>query len=184
MPLVWYSQLSHTRKGEIVMGFFGMQKTESPMEVAELPKEEQPVVPPAPARAGSTIIAQGVTFTGTLRGEGVVQVEGMVEGEFDLTGAVIVAESGVVRGPISADVVRVAGRIEGNVHAREHMRLEPTGSLDGDVKTASLVVEDGGSLNGRCTTVKPQAALEPELGTVHAPSSLEFGPEFEMDEEK
>lgn len=184
MPLVWYSQLSHTRKGEIVMGLFGMQKAEPPMEVTALPKEEQPAAPPAPPRAGSTVIAQGVTFTGTLRGEGVVQVEGTVEGEFDLTGAVIVAESGVVRGPISADVVRVAGRIEGNVHAREHMRLEPTGSLDGDVKTASLVVEDGGSLNGRCTTLKPQTALEPELSAVQAPSSLEFGPEFEIDEEK
>ena len=165
------------------MGFFGTQKAEPPMEVAPIPKEE-PATPPAPARAGSTVIAQGITFTGTLRGEGVVQVEGVVEGEFELTGAVIVAESGVVRGPISADVVRVAGRIEGNVHAREHMRLEPTGSVDGDVTTASLVVEDGGSLNGRCTTVKPQPALEPELSAVRSPSSLEFGPQFDLNEEQ
>lgn len=165
------------------MGFFGTPKVEPPMEVAPLPKEE-PIAPPVPPRAGSTVIAQGITFTGTLRGEGVVQVEGVVEGEFDLTGAVIVAESGMVRGPISADVVRVAGRIEGNVHAREHMRLEPTGSVDGDITTASLVVEDGGSLNGRCTTVKPQPALESELSEVQGPSSLEFGPEFELDEQQ
>ena len=32
-----------------------------------------------------------------------VQVEGVVEGEFDLTGAVIVAETGLIRGPIKAD---------------------------------------------------------------------------------
>lgn len=164
------------------MGFFGMQKADPPIEVPVVPKEE-PVSPPAPPRAGSTVIAEGITFSGALRGEGVVQVEGMLEGEVELTGAVIVSVSGLVRGPISADVVRVAGRIEGNVHAREHMRLEPTGSLDGDVTTASLVVEDGGSLNGRCTTVKPQAALGSDLTQVKELGGLQFGPEFEMEEE-
>ena len=183
MLLVWYIQSSHTRKGEIVMGFFGMQKVEPQVEVPALPKEE-PASAPAPSRAGSTVIAEGITFNGTLRGEGVVQVEGVVEGEFDMTGAVIVAESGLIRGPVSADVVRVAGRVEGNVNAREHMRLESSGSLVGDVKTASLVVEDGGILNGRCTTVKPQPALEPELSAARSSQSLEFGPGFELDEEK
>ena len=157
------------------MGFFGMQKVDAPAEVPAVPQEE-PVSAPAPARAGSTIIAQGITFTGTIRGEGVIQVEGVVEGEFDMTGAVVVAESGLIRGPVAADV-------EGNVHAREHMRLESSGSLDGDVTTASLVVEDGGILNGRCTTVKPQPALEPDLGKVSGGGALEFGPEFELDEE-
>lgn len=163
------------------MGFFGTQKTEPRAEVPALPQEE-PASIPAPTYAGSTVIAQGITVSGTIQGEGVVQVEGVVEGEFKLTGAVIVAESGLVRGPIAADVVRLAGRIEGNVCAREHMRLEPSGSLDGDVTTASLVVEDGGSLNGRCTMLKPPAP-EPELQGIKGPAALEFGPEFEMNEE-
>lgn len=158
-----------------------MQKTEPRIEAPALP-EEEPVSVPAPVRAGSTIIAQGITVSGTFRGEGVIQVEGVIEGEFDLIGAVIVAESGLIRGPVTADVVRLAGRIEGSVRAREHMRLEPTGSLDGDVTTASLVVEDGGSLNGRCTMLKPPAP-EPELQGVKGPAALEFGPEFEMEEE-
>lgn len=159
------------------MGFFGGQKVEPQAAVPALPKEE-----PTSSRPSSTIISQGITLIGTLRGEGVIQVEGIVEGEFDLTGAVIVAESGLIRGPITADVVRVAGRVEGDVNAREHMRLESSGSLDGDVKTASLVVEDGGILNGRCTTVKPQPALEPERFSSRNPQSLEFGPGLELDE--
>ena len=165
------------------MGFFNMQKTETVPEVPAVPKQET-VSAPAPARAGSTVIAEGITLTGTLKGEGVIQVEGVVIGEFDLTGAVIVSESGLVRGPITADVVRLAGRVEGNVYAREHMKLEPTGSLDGDVTTASLVVEDGGSLNGRCTTLKPTPALEPELEQIRKPGDLQFGPDFELDGEQ
>lgn len=164
------------------MGFFGIQKAASPVRAAPLPQEELEEVP-TPPRAGSTVIAQGITVTGAFRGEGVIQVEGVVDGEFDLTGAVIVAESGLVRGPIRANVVRVAGRVEGSVYAREHMRLEPTGSLDGDVVAPSLVVEDGGNFNGRCTMSKPPA-LEPELQGVQEPATLEFGPEFELEEEQ
>lgn len=164
------------------MGFFGMQKTVTSPEVPAVPKQET-VSAPVPARAGSTVIAEGITLTGTLKGEGVIQVEGVVIGEFDLTGAVIVSESGLVRGPITADVVRLAGRVEGNIYAREHMKLEPSGSLEGDVTTASLVVEDGGSLNGRCTTLKPTPALEPELEQIRKPDDLQFGPDFELDEE-
>ena len=164
------------------MGFFGMQKAEERIEspaAAEEHFEEKPALP----RASSTVIAQGVTLKGTLRGEGVVQVEGVVEGEFDLTGAVIVAETGLIRGPIKADVVRVAGRVEGSVQAREHLRLEPTGSLDGDVTTASLVVEDGGTLNGRCTTTKAPAP-ELEFQGARMSTALEFGPEFDLEEER
>ena len=57
------------------MGFFGMQKAEERIEspaAAEEHFEEKPALP----RASSTVIAQGVTLKGTLRGEGVVQVEG------------------------------------------------------------------------------------------------------------
>ena len=60
-----------------------------------------------------------------------------------------------------------------NKHLRGPSRIDLT----------SLVVEDGGVLNGRCTTVKAQPALEPELGRVRRDSALEFGPEFELEEE-
>ena len=80
------------------MGFFGMQKVDSPADVPARPKEEPAAAPAAP-RAGSTVVAQGITFSGILRGEGVVQVEGVVEGEFDLTGAVIVAEFSTAGAP-------------------------------------------------------------------------------------
>lgn len=165
------------------MGFFSStQRTDTQYPIAVEGEKPQESLPP-PQKVASTLITQGVTIKGTVEGEGVVQVEGVVEGEFSMVGAVIVADTGVVRGPITADVVRVAGKVEGNVTAREHMRLEQSGTLIGDVATASLVVEDGGVLNGRCTTVKPTPALEPELSGVRGPGTLEFGPEFELDEE-
>ena len=131
----------------------------------------------------STLITQGITLKGTVEGEGVVQVEGTVIGEFNMVGASIVADSGLIKGPITADVVRVAGRVEGNVTAREHLRLESSGALIGDVTTASLVVEDGGCLNGRSTMMK---APEPEekAEDVRPVENLQFGPDSPMEEEE
>ncbi len=164
------------------MGFFSStQRMDSQSPIAIEGEKPQESLPP-PQKVASTLITQGVTINGTIKGEGVVQVEGVVEGEFSMVGAVIVADSGLVRGPISADVVRVAGKVEGNVTAREHMRLEQSGTLIGDVATASLVVEDGGCLNGRSTMIKGPAP-EPELQTVTVTDDLQFGPGYDLEAE-
>ena len=89
------------------MGFFNSPKVEQQLSVALEGDKPQESLPP-PQKVSSTLITQGVTIKGTVEGEGVVQVEGEVEGEFHMVGAVIVADTGLVRGPISADVVRVA----------------------------------------------------------------------------
>lgn len=161
------------------MGFFSTQKTDTPMPVVVDGEKQQESLPP-PQKVASTLITQGVSIKGTVQGEGVIQVEGVVEGEFSMVGAVIVADSGLVRGPITADVVRVAGRVEGNVSAREHMRLEQTGTLIGDVATASLVVEDGGCLNGRATMTKAPEP-DPELRDVQPVGDLQFGPSYDLE---
>ena len=162
------------------MGFFSTPKAESaPLALeGERPQESLP----APQKVSSTLITEGITLKGTIEGEGVVQVEGTVVGQFNMVGAIIVADSGLVKGPITADVVRIAGRVEGNIIAREHMRLENTGTLMGDVTTASLVVEDGGCLNGRSTMMKDPEPEE-ELKDVRPVDALQFGPDYPMEGE-
>ena len=162
------------------MGFFSTSKVEqTPIALeGERPQESLP----PPQKVSSTLITEGITIKGTIEGEGVVQVEGTVVGEFNMVGAIIVADSGLVKGPISADVVRIAGRVEGNITAREHMRLEHTGTLIGDVTTASLVVEDGGCLNGRSTMMKAPE-FDEELKDVRPIGDLQFGPDYPMEGE-
>ena len=138
------------------MGFFGKQpRTDETETTMQEPYEDLPTLPEPPR---STVVALGATMTGALRGDGVIQVEGTVEGEIDLQGAVIIAPTGLIKGPITADVVRIAGRVEGPVFARERLLLQKTGSLEGDMTTPALEVEDGGRLNGRSTM--PPAAQQ------------------------
>ena len=160
------------------MGLFGTQPKQEP--VSTTPFEEEPFdeLPTLPQANNNTIIAKGVTFTGVIRGEGNVQVEGRLEGEIDLSGGVTVAAGGVVQGPITADAVRVAGNVEGSITAREHLCLERTGGIHGDVATASLIVENG-RLDGSSTMLTPSARSErPEISV----QSMQFGSDFDLEE--
>ena len=140
-------------------------------------KEPTEDLPPVPKPAVHTVIAKDVTVRGTISGEGAVEIEGTVEGEITLNGAVTITPTGVVKGPVTADTVRTAGTILGNVDAREHLRLSGTGVIEGDIKTPSLVVEDGGCLNGHTTMVKKK---KPEMPNAGGPplSDLQFGSNY------
>lgn len=136
------------------MGLFGTQTKQEPVSAPLYEEEPFDELPTLPKAKNNTVIAQGITFTGTIRGEGSVQVEGRLEGEIDLKGSVVVAAGGMVQGPITADAVRVAGDVQGSITAREHLCLERTGGIHGDVTTASLIVENG-RLDGSSTMLTP-----------------------------
>ena len=168
------------------MGLFSQSKPD-PREEQRLALEQEPApfdepfdaLPKLPKPQSNTVIAQGITVNGTIQGEGTIQVEGTLEGELHLNGSLIVTTTGLIQGPVTADLVRVAGQIKGNITARSHLRLEQTGKIEGDVSTASPVVEDGGSFDGRSSMLKPPK----QESTPSQPldEDLLFGPNYSAD---
>ena len=163
------------------MGFFGGQTRQEPVGTPSFEEETFEdafdSLPPLPKPQDNTIIAKGVTFIGTVEGEGIVQIEGRVEGEIKLKGSVTITTTGHVKGPITADVVRVAGDITGSITARESLCLERTGCVHGDVATASLIVENG-RLDGSSTMLTaPERPKEPDLSV----DDLQFGENYDLD---
>lgn len=146
------------------MAFFGGQSRTAPAAEpqAELDQREGSDIPELPDPRNNTVIAKDLVVTGRLSGEGVVQIEGVVEGEVSLKGYVIVTATGRVKGPVEADVIRIAGQVEGNLISHDHIQLERTGTINGDVTTVSFVIENGGRLNGR-TTMLPEQASTPHV---------------------
>jgi cytoskeletal protein CcmA (bactofilin family) len=72
--------------------------------------------------------------------------------------------------------------VVGNIAAQEHLFLESTGSIDGDVSTNALVVENGGSLNGRTTMLHSaeESVIQPNDMTSSNLDELQFGPDFKI----
>ena len=99
------------------MAFFGGQPKTPPVTESQTDNDrrENADIPELPEPRSNTVIAKDLIVTGKLSGEGVVQIEGTVEGEIDLKGYVIVTATGRVKGPVVADVIRIAGQVEGNL---------------------------------------------------------------------
>jgi len=163
------------------MGFFSKAKNVEVETAISQTAELQEEIPSLPTPLTSTVIATGLTASGTLEGEGVIRVEGVVKGKIILNGAVIVTTTGSIEGPVTANVIQIAGSVRGNCVAREHICLERTGSLEGDVTTAALIVEEGGRFNGR-------SSMNGDFAASAAPAvpaeELQFGPNYTGAEEQ
>jgi cytoskeletal protein CcmA (bactofilin family) len=87
------------------------------------------------------------------------RVEGTVEGIIHSTGEVSIAPGGLVKGTIFAKHLVVTGRAEGTMKITDCLEIHGTGYVEGDVEVGSLVVDEGGILQGVCVR-RDQATAE------------------------
>jgi len=87
-------------------------------------------------------------LVGQLYIEGDLHVSGTVEGEVEATGNVEVAEGATVKASLSGRDVGISGQVNGTVTASKKLVVSRSGSLTGDVRVSSLVIQDGATFNG------------------------------------
>ena len=83
-----------------------------------------------------------INVKGTLRVDG--RVEGRVNGDW-----VVLSETGVVKGDVTARKIIVGGRVEGNLRGHEIVEIKAKGKVRGDIFTNKLCVNEGGECNGK-----------------------------------
>ncbi|MFH1893293.1 MAG: polymer-forming cytoskeletal protein [Candidatus Zixiibacteriota bacterium] len=98
----------------------------------------------------NTVIGKDATITGTVEVTGAVRVDGCVKGKVISRETVVVGPTGNVEGDIVAKISVVAGQVMGNVTADEKVELQAKAVLSGDLKTKSLVIEQGAVFEGAC----------------------------------
>jgi len=118
-------------------------------------RPSQPGRPDSPARrgepAGLTIIAIGTTIVGDIASEGVVKVEGSVEGTIRAGSQLLVAQGAMIRGDVFAVEVVAGGEIHGGVNGEERVEIQAGARVDGDIRTQRIHIADGGRVNGQIT---------------------------------
>jgi cytoskeletal protein CcmA (bactofilin family) len=102
----------------------------------------------APAEAALSIIAFGMKVHGDIDTNGVIKIEGSVEGTIRGARQVLVGRQGEIKGDVNAREVVVGGRIEGTITASERVEIQGTSGVSGDIYTKSIVVLEGGRING------------------------------------
>jgi len=94
----------------------------------------------------NTIIGKDTVFTGTLEVKGAVRVDGKVKGKIICSDVVTVGTGGYVEADVESQTAVVAGKVVGNLIATEKAKSD----IAGDIKTKSLVVEQGAIFCGSC----------------------------------
>ena len=113
----------------------------------------------AGTRDSTTVIGEGMTLKGELRGAGPVVVLGRFEGDIVVDGMITVGEGGYVDANISASTIVIDGVVRGNLSADTNVEIGATGSLTGSVKSAALSTSIGATVKSEIwleRSVKPE----------------------------
>jgi cytoskeletal protein CcmA (bactofilin family) len=134
-----------------------------PAESMEAGVPPSPRPTPAPrvsatptADLATGVIAADSVWSGTLRAQGSLRIFGTVEGDLAATDEIFVAEGAAINARVSARTVVVAGLMEGTVECSVRLEVLPTGRVNGDVTTPSLVVHDGATVEGELRMLAPE----------------------------
>lgn len=113
---------------------------------------------PQPTGSGVTI-GKKVSIKGQLSSEEDLYLDGQIEGSINLPQSrLTVGESGNIQASIEARAVDVHGNVEGNVEARERIIIRSAANLVGDLKAATITIEDGAYCKGSIDIVRPATA--------------------------
>jgi cytoskeletal protein CcmA (bactofilin family) len=106
-------------------------------------------IPAAPAGSGYSLLDAQLTITGDLRTAGSLRIDGRLEGSILSADSVVIGVGAAIEGDIHAREIVIGGTVTGDVHGGERVELQQTAVVTGDVQTASVLVQEGGVVNGR-----------------------------------
>lgn len=161
----------------------------SPRPVATaMASEPVPVKePPRPAESGVVAsLLKGSRVTGQLNFQGAARIDGIVDGEIQCQGRLVIGEGAEVRAKITGQTVVVQGRVEGNVIAKERLELVSPARLYGNIVTPRLTIAEGVVFDGDCSmgTVKQKIGVA-NIQSVNADmAAVVQAPKLQADSEK
>lgn len=95
-----------------------------------------------------TIIGNGAGFSGNLKVEGALRVDGRVDGEINVQGDIIIGKTAFIQAAIKGRNAIVAGEVHGDISLEGKLELDKTGKLFGDIEVAKLVIHEGALFQG------------------------------------
>jgi cytoskeletal protein CcmA (bactofilin family) len=112
------------------------------------------------SRRGRTVIGDGLKIFGNVTAEGLVEINGQIEGDLQCT-SLIVSPKGRIVGSIAAEHVVVNGRVEGPIQGGD-VALKSQAHVVGDIHHQNLTIEKGAYFDGRAKQAHGANGRQPE----------------------
>ena len=108
-----------------------------------------------------TVIAKGLKIVGSVTAEGLVEVNGQIDGELHCT-SLVIARGAHVTGTVIAERVVVDGTVEGPIQGGEVI-LKSQAHVVGDIHHQSLAIESGAFFDGRSVQFRGNGQVSEKL---------------------
>jgi cytoskeletal protein CcmA (bactofilin family) len=115
------------------------------------------------SRRDRTVIGDGLKIQGHVTAEGLVEVNGQIEGDLQCTSLIVSPKAEIV-GSIIAERVVVNGKVEGPIQGGDVV-LKSQAHVVGDIHHQSLTIEKGAYFDGRAKQEHGANGREPERAT-------------------
>jgi cytoskeletal protein CcmA (bactofilin family) len=106
----------------------------------------------------SGFVGSGTVVTGEANFKAMMRVDGHLSGRVSSsTGTLIVGSNGKVDANIEVAIAIVQGTVNGDIIASQRLELGRASKLNGNIQTASLMIEPGALFEGTCKMIKMSA---------------------------
>ena len=116
--------------------------------------------------SGKDVLSSDVEIKGTIKFQKELLIDGKVEGEINSDGVLTVGENADIRAEIKTKSITIYGKVQGNVTVSERCELKSKCTLQGDLKAARLIIEEGATFIGKSEVssgMSVKAATKPEV---------------------
>jgi cytoskeletal protein CcmA (bactofilin family) len=130
--------------------------------------------------SGRDVLSSDVEIKGSIKFQKELLIDGKVEGEINSDGVLTIGENADIRGEIKTKSITVFGKVHGNITVAERCELKSKCTLQGDLKAARLIIEEGATFIGKSevtsgTTPAKSAPARPEIVRHDEPVKAAFG---------
>ncbi len=99
--------------------------------------------------SGKDVLSSDVEIKGSIKFQKELLIDGKVEGEINSEGVLTIGENADIRGEIKTKSITVFGKVQGNITVSERCELKSKCTLQGDLKAARLIIEEGATFIGK-----------------------------------
>jgi cytoskeletal protein CcmA (bactofilin family) len=96
-------------------------------------------------------LTAGSKIVGNITADSDFRIDGLIEGELNCSGKVVIGEAGRVKGTVICQNAEILGLMDGKITCHQQLSLRTNGKIHGDVQTKTLIVEPGAQFNGTCS---------------------------------
>lgn len=96
------------------------------------------------------LISNGTEITGDIKSNGDIRIDGLLTGNLNTKGKVVIGPTGKVKGEVYCKNSEVSGAVDGRICVSQLLTLKTDSKISGDIITFKLSIEPGAKFTGNC----------------------------------